>query len=141
MSKPKEMTPLCESCSALCCRQIALPIDNPESAEDYDNVRWYLMHEGVHVFVEDDQWYLAFASRCKHLLPDNRCGIYEERPRICRKYTTDGCEWHGSEYDYDHLFTSAEQLRRHADKVLGKPLVKKKPAAPPPPGTVRLPIA
>ncbi|MEL7239816.1 MAG: hypothetical protein AAGK78_13245, partial [Planctomycetota bacterium] len=61
----------------------------------------------------------------------NRCGVYETRPRICRKYTTDNCEWHGGEYDYDHLFTSAEQLRRHAEDVLGKPLVKKeKPKKP-----------
>ena len=119
------MTPLCAQCSALCCRQVALPLDNPESAEDFDNIRWYLMHENVHVFVEDEQWYLACASKCKHLQDDNRCGVYETRPRICRKYTTDNCEWHGGEYDYEHLFTSAEQLRRHAEEVLGKPLVKR----------------
>ncbi|MEL7238972.1 MAG: YkgJ family cysteine cluster protein, partial [Planctomycetota bacterium] len=53
------VTPLCERCSALCCRQIALPLDNPEDAEDFDNIRWYLMHENVHVFVEDEQWYIA----------------------------------------------------------------------------------
>ena len=137
MAKPKDagkdvgktkdgtvVTPLCEQCAALCCRQIALPIDNPESPNDFDNVRWYLMHENVHVFVEEEQWYIAFATKCKHLRDDNLCGVYETRPRICRSYTTDGCEWHGGEYSYDHLFTSAEQLRKHADEVLGKPLVK-----------------
>ncbi len=123
-SSPEAVTPLCAKCAALCCRQLALPIDNPETANDYDNVRWYLMHEGVHVFVEDGQWYIAFATRCKHLRDDNLCGVYETRPRICRTYTTDGCEWHGGEYDYEHLFTSADQLRRHADEVLGKPLIK-----------------
>ncbi len=128
MSKTKDskvVTPLCAKCAALCCRQVALPLDNPETAHDYDNIRWYLMHEAVHVFVEDGQWYLAFASKCKHLQDDNRCGVYETRPRICRTYTTDGCEWHGGEYEYDHLFTSAEQLRKHADDVLGKSMIER----------------
>ena len=119
-----DVTPLCARCAALCCRQVALPIDNPTTANDFDNVRWYLMHEGVHVFVEEGQWYLAFASKCKHLQDDNRCGVYETRPRICRGYDTSGCEWHGGEYGYDHLFTSAEQVRKHAETVLGRPLVK-----------------
>ena len=115
---------LCDRCAALCCRYVALPLDNPEDARDYDNVRWYLMHENIHVFVEKGQWYIGFATKCKHLQPDNRCGVYETRPRICRDYTTDNCDWHGGTYDYDHLFTSAEQLRAHAEEVLGKPLPK-----------------
>ncbi len=131
----RDVTPLCAKCSALCCRQLAMPLDVPESANDFDNIRWYLMHENVHVFVEDGEWYIAFATRCKHLQDDNRCGVYETRPRICRTYKTDGCEWHGGEYDYDHLFTSAEQLRVHAEEVLGRPLPKrervKKPAVVP----------
>lgn len=27
--------------------------------------------------------------RCPHLLPNNRCGVYENRPRICRDYQPD----------------------------------------------------
>ena len=128
---PEPVTPLCDQCAALCCRYIALPIDNPDTAKDYDNIRWYLMHENVHVFVEDDQWYIGFATRCKHLRPDNLCGIYETRPRICRKYTTDACEFHGAEYEYEHLFTSAEQLRAFADKELGRSMLfKERPKKP-----------
>lgn len=119
----QSMTSLCEKCVALCCRYFALPLDNPEDAEDYDNIRWYLMHESVVVFIEKDQWYLAVLTRCKHLQPDNRCGIYERRPRICRKYTTDNCEYHGAEYDYEQLFTSSEQLLEYAEKTLGRPIV------------------
>ena len=130
----KQMTPLCEQCAALCCRYVALPIDLPESAADFDNVRWYLMHENIHVFVEEGQWYIGFATRCKHLRADNRCGVYETRPRICRTYTTDSCEWHGGEYEYEHLFTSAEQLRKYADETLGRSMLfkprKKKPKPP-----------
>src|SRR4051794_4770830 len=49
---PRMSSSLCDKCAALCCRYFALPIDNPKSAHDYDNVRWYLMHENVVVFVE-----------------------------------------------------------------------------------------
>ncbi len=109
---------LCDKCSALCCRYLALPIDNPETVREYDNIRWYLLHENIVVFIEKKQWYIGIMSRCKHLQEDNRCGIYETRPHICRKYTTDNCDYHGGEYDFDVLFTSAEQLHEYALKKL-----------------------
>lgn len=121
---------LCDQCAALCCRYIALPIDNPKSLEQYDNIRWYLLHENIVVFIEKKQWYIGIMSRCKHLQSDNRCGIYETRPRICRSYTTDNCDYHGGEYDFDVLFTSAEQLRLYAEEKLGRsiiPRTRKKP--------------
>ena len=113
---------LCEKCAALCCRYIALPIENPTDVRDYDNIRWYLMHENIVIFVEEEQWYLGVFSRCKHLQPDNRCGVYLTRPRICRGYNTDRCDYHGGEYNYTELFTSADQLREYAEKQLGRPL-------------------
>jgi len=121
------MAVLCEQCAALCCRYFALPIDNPTEANDYDNIRWYLMHESVVVFVEKKQWYIGIMTRCKNLQPDNRCGIYLERPRICRKYTTDNCDYHGAQYDYEHLFTSSEQLRAYAEEKLGRSLIARPP--------------
>lgn len=27
--------------------------------------------------------------RCPHLLPDNRCAVYEDRPQVCRDYAAD----------------------------------------------------
>ena len=39
--KPGEV--LCNYCSALCCRYFTLPITTPESWDDYDNLRWYLI--------------------------------------------------------------------------------------------------
>ena len=122
---------LCDRCVALCCRYIALPLDTPESASDFDDIRWYLMHENIHVFVEDDTWYMGIAARCKNLAQDNRCLVYETRPRICRGYDTDECEWHGTEYRYEHLFTSADQLEAYARQKLGRSILfrprKKKP--------------
>ena len=102
----------------MCCRYFALPLDNPKTAKEYDDIRWYLLHENVVVFIEKKQWYIGILNKCKQLQPDNRCGIYETRPHICRKYTTDNCDYHGGEYDFDVLFTSAEQLHEYATKKL-----------------------
>ena len=46
---------LCNKCSGLCCRYFALPIDNPTTAKDYDDIRWYLCHENVVIFIEKKQ--------------------------------------------------------------------------------------
>ena len=111
---------LCDKCSGLCCRYIALPLDNPETVRDYDNIRWYLLHENIIVFVEKKQWYLGVLNRCKHLMDDNRCGIYETRPRVCRGFSTDNCDYHGGEYGFEALFTSGEQLREYAEAKLNE---------------------
>ncbi len=79
---------LCEHCTAACCRYIALPFDTPETPADFEDVRWFLIHEHVSVFVEDGDWYVAFDTACRHLQPDHRCGIYPTRPKVCRSYTT-----------------------------------------------------
>lgn len=109
---------LCDECSGLCCRYFALPLDNPTKVRDFDNIRWYLLHENVVVFVEKKQWYIGIMSRCKHLMADNRCGIYETRPRVCREFSTHNCDYHGGDYGFDRLFTSGEQLRVYAEEVL-----------------------
>jgi hypothetical protein len=46
----------CSKCTGLCCRYFALPIETPDDKEDYDDIRWYLCHEDVTVFVEDGDW-------------------------------------------------------------------------------------
>jgi Fe-S-cluster containining protein len=111
---------LCDQCSALCCRYFVLEIDAPETRRAYDDIRWYLVHENVFVFIEKRKWYLGIYSRCKHLQPDNRCGIYETRPTICRSYSTDNCDYHGGDYDWDVLFSSAEQLEQYGKEKLAE---------------------
>lgn len=111
---------LCDRCTALCCRYFALQIDKPKAPADYDDIRWYLMHENVHVFIEDGDWYLAVQTRCQNLRDDNKCGVYEDRPKICRQYTTDNCDFYLGEYEFEQYFTTAEQLEAYAHAKLGK---------------------
>ena len=113
--KPGEV--LCEYCTAKCCRYFALPIDTPETRDDYNHIRWYMMHGNVSFFVEDETWFLVVHADCKHILPDNRCGIYEDRPGICRKYTTANCEY-DDDSTYEKFFETPEQLWEYAEAVL-----------------------
>ena len=113
--KPDET--LCDHCTAKCCRYFAFPIDEPKIREDFDHLRWYMLHGRVAVFVEDETWYLLVYADCKHLLPDHRCGIYETRPQICRDYSTDNCEFEDDGL-YDLYFETPEQIREYADAVL-----------------------
>ena len=101
---------LCEHCTAVCCRYVALPIDTPETPADFEDLRWYLIHEQISVFVEDGDWYISFQTPCRHLQADHRCGIYATRPRICRGYTTDNCDYHSGDYGWEHHFSSPEHL-------------------------------
>lgn len=109
---------LCEHCTGYCCRYIALPIETPEDKSDFDDVRWYLLHEGVTVFVEDGEWFICVSTTCRHLQPDYRCGIYETRPQICRDYSTDNCDYHSGDYGWEQHFTCPEHLDEYAARQL-----------------------
>jgi Fe-S-cluster containining protein len=115
-------TILCQHCTAVCCKYLAIPLDRPRTARDYDDIRWYLMHENIIVFVEEGDWYIQFATRCKNLLPDNRCGVYEHRPIICREYEPGDCDYSGGDYGYDHYFTHPQQVEQYYLNKTGKPL-------------------
>ena len=105
---------LCDKCTGLCCRYMALPIETPEDREDYDDIRWYLCHENVAVFVEDGEWYINVKNKCKYIAEDDyRCLIYDKRPKICRGYKHNDCELTDGEYDYELHFTSAEQMAEY----------------------------
>jgi Fe-S-cluster containining protein len=107
---------LCSYCTAKCCKYFALPIDTPKTPQDFDYIRWYLLHEGATVFTEDDTWYLLVHTTCKHLLPDNRCGIYHTRPQICREYSTHNCEYDDT-WVYDRYFETPEQISEYVEAM------------------------
>ena len=102
--------PSCNGCDH-CCRHIAIPIDTPTCKTDYNNIIWYLLHENVVVFVDDEnEWHVQFYTKCK-ALKDMKCTVYEGRPSVCRDYDVENCERHGEGPTEKHLFTSAEQFK------------------------------
>jgi Fe-S-cluster containining protein len=116
--KPGEF--LCDYCSAKCCKYYAWPIDAPTTHEDYDFVRWAMLHTATTYFVEDEIWYLLVHAHCKHLQADNRCGIYHTRPQICRDYSTDKCEYE-DDWTYEQYFELPEQVAEYIDARFNKP--------------------
>jgi Fe-S-cluster containining protein len=82
----------CLSC-ALCCSYIAVEIDGPTSVKAATEILWHLYHHQVSVYRDsEDDWVVQFETRCRHLQDDNKCGIYETRPHICREYSEESCE-------------------------------------------------
>jgi len=101
---------------------VAVPLDPPRRARDYDDIRWYLMHESILIFVEEGDWYIQFSTRCRNLGADNRCTIYDVRPDICRDYEPGNCDYVGGTYGYDHLFTHPRQVEEYYEQRTGKKL-------------------
>jgi Fe-S-cluster containining protein len=122
----------CEKCTGLCCRYFAFPIDTPENREDYDDIRWFLCHKGITVFVEKGDWYIKVENKCKYLSEkDYRCRIYDKRPRICRQYRHTNCDYVKGEYDYKLHFTSDKQVEEYIKEkfdgnIKGKSRTKKR---------------
>ena len=103
----------CFEC-ALCCRYIAVEIDAPTTNREYDYLVWYLLHPGVSVFVDwDGAWFVKFETRCRQLTPQGLCGIYEQRPAICRDFDWRDCERNQTDGPPDKwLFESVDQFLR-----------------------------
>ena len=114
-----QLETLCEHCTAKCCKYYALALDKPTEERDWDFMRWYLLHGETCLFTEDGTWYLLVYTTCKHLQPDQRCGIYETRPEICREYSTDNCEF-DEHYVYERYFETPEQVDEYMDALFPK---------------------
>jgi uncharacterized protein len=128
---------LCEFCTGKCCRYYAFPIDTPTEWQDFDYIRWYLLHGRASIFVDEGTWYIMVFADCQYLLEDNRCGIYHTRPQICREYTTEDCEY-DNDSDYDQLFETAQQIEEFAEAML--PFNKRAPWSRERQHTMSLPI-
>lgn len=104
--------PPCDICGGKCCKYVSVQIDTPVEKDEWDNIRWYLLHENVRVFIDHDMdWFIEFLTPCTAQLPDNRCGCYETRPAICRSHGQQedvNCEYYAD--PYHRLFETVEQL-------------------------------
>jgi Fe-S-cluster containining protein len=116
----------CGGCTALCCSYFALEIDAPDEPDDFENLRWYIIHEDVQIFVDDDSWYLQLNRKCTWL-DGNRCGNYENRPQICRDYTDELCDFDGPQSDL--TFKNIKELEAYRDEWVARYEAKEKKAA------------
>ncbi len=108
----------CDDCDGRCCRYIATELDRPRSKRDYDHIRWFLLHQNVTVYIDrSGQWFIEFQTPCRELQPDNRCRIYDRRPRICREHNNDDerCERFDAS-PYRICFNNEQQFERYLTK-------------------------
>ncbi len=110
---------LCAKCVGLCCKYITIEIDKPSNKRERDDIRWYLLHEGITLLVEDGRWMVKVPTTCTALGENNECTIYEDRPQACREYSTDNCDYHSvfGDWDTDYLeIETAEEFEKYLER-------------------------
>ncbi|MHC5211220.1 MAG: YkgJ family cysteine cluster protein [Planctomycetota bacterium] len=110
----------CGGCIALCCRYFAIEVDAPTEPKDFDDLKWYILHDKVELFTEGRSWYVQVFNKCTNLGLNNECLDYENRPGICREYENDFCdrdEVDGkAEPDNDLTFRTVPELEAYKVK-------------------------
>jgi Fe-S-cluster containining protein len=119
----------CGGCIALCCRYFALEIDRPQHPKDFDDLRWYLLHDRTAIFTEGRSWFVQIFNKCSWLGDDGRCLGYEQRPSICREYENDWCDYDETrggdkEHDPDLTFHTVAELEAYRDRWVARWKVK-----------------
>jgi len=116
---PKKKEPFqapCAVCGGRCCGYVAIGIDSPKSVKGRENIRWFLLHRDVAVYIDHNKdWYIEFKTPCGALNTKNRCTIYERRPKICSDYGNA----HGDCEYYDTPYIEKFETLDHFEKWLG----------------------
>ena len=107
---------LCKTCGAVCCQYMGIELTPPETKKEADDLRWFIAHKDVSVYVDDGVWTLHVKNSCEYLDKDNKCTIYDKRPNICRDYKAgDLCEYKAPVI-HDLEFNSVEDLDDYVAK-------------------------
>lgn len=82
-------TPVCSECPGRCCSNrrwifgfVRLTMAESEHQALAPHVQWFANPDDPKRGLP----YMSLQPKCPFLQKDNRCGIYEERPKSCRSY-------------------------------------------------------
>lgn len=109
----------CKDCTAECCKHIAVPIDPPETWEDYQRIKSYIVHEGVSCYLDvEDDWVVEFLTKCGQL-NGNKCMAWgtKEYPSICGEYEMDTCVMNEEGEYWKILFKKPEDVDAHCKQL------------------------
>ncbi|MFH1638103.1 MAG: YkgJ family cysteine cluster protein [Candidatus Woesearchaeota archaeon] len=107
---------VCLGCGT-CCSHVAVEIDKPVSKEEFQEIIWFVIHQNIRVFIEEDgSWNIEFKTPCNALNKERKCDIYTKRPTICRSYSADNCEKNGEGSYYKHIFRTREDVLDYVRK-------------------------
>jgi Fe-S-cluster containining protein len=100
----------CNGCTK-CCEYVALEIDEPETKEDFDEIRWFLTHKDVWIFIDhDDSWNIQFNTPCEKIGENGWCEIYEKRPHICGAHSSENCDQYGEGDSFETCWKTIEEF-------------------------------
>ena len=100
----------CKGCGA-CCKKIGFDISTPETLEEFEDIKWYLFHKGISVYIDrGNEWTVEVQTRCKQLDSKGRCKIYESRPPIC--------------YGFDPKMCDIDEDEQNDDSDIGREFLK-----------------
>jgi len=112
---------ICNECDGKCCKYVATELDEPKTKRDFDDLKWFLCHKNVLVYIDnEDEWIVEFQTICKYLDEHNKCKIYEERPKICREHDVDDCDINGTGKPHKILFKELKDVDRYYEEVFLK---------------------
>ena len=108
----------CSFCTgSICCTYVTQHLDTPRSKEDFRQLLWQVSHGNVKIYKDDDGWTLLIDGKCQLLKINGDCGIYEDRPEICREHTNDYCEFDSpSEEGFELYFENYFDLLKYCKK-------------------------
>ncbi len=109
----------CSRClGSKCCTYTTEALGTaPRSKSDFDHLLWQISHEGVEIYKDESGWYLLFLGKCEHLKENGACGIYDQRPQICRDYDNDWCEYDApAEEGFELYFRNYNDLYKYCNK-------------------------
>ena len=112
----------CSFCtSSICCTYITQHIDTPRSKKDFEHLLWQISHQHIKFYKDEDGWTLLVETKCSHLQLNGDCGIYHERPSICREHSNDYCEYDApSEEGFELYFPDYQSLLKYCKKRFKK---------------------
>jgi|TARA_B110000977_G_C11025729_1_gene473065 Fe-S-cluster containining protein len=115
-------TSKCDLCTnSTCCTYITQQIDTPRSKYDFEILLWQVSHKNIAIYKDSDDWFLMINSTCSHLEMDGRCGIYNDRPTICRTHDNDFCEYDAPAEDgFELYFQTYNELLEHCESRFKK---------------------
>jgi len=108
----------CGRCTGtICCTYITEPLDAPRSKSDFRHLLWQVSHANIEIYKDDAGWFLLIQGRCEHIQENGACGIYQDRPEICREYDNDWCEFdEPAEKGFSLYFRNYNELLAYCKK-------------------------
>lgn len=104
----------CDECGGECCKKITFVLEDPETDDDIEDLKWYLYHETIKLYIDDEDDIIAEVPvKCK-MLKDGKCIIYEKRPPVCRQAEISDCE--ANNEDIKVLFKIPEDIDKYFKK-------------------------